>query len=224
MAKYILEQIKIEGELQTLLTKTDTDNVAVRYKDADTTLTAALAGILADLAARPTDSDLSSAISTAIDGLIGGAPETYDTLKEIADYITSHEEVVEALNSAIGNKLDKSIFDTFKGTVAKLGALAGKDKVTENDLDAGLAEKVNAASEGNHSHANKDVLDGITSAKVQEWDGAAAAQHSHANQTELDKIAVGDKAKWDGIRGVRSGVSVPEDLKDGELFVKIIQS
>ena len=218
MAKYILEQIKIEGELQTLLTKTDADNVAVRYKDADTTLTAALAGILADLAARPTDSDLSSAISTAIDGLIGGAPETYDTLKEIADYIASHEEVVEALNSAIGNKLDKSIFDTFKGTVAKLGALAGKDKVTENDLDAGLAEKVNAASEGTHSHAHKDVLDGLTS------DGAAAAQHSHANQTELDKIAVGDKAKWDGIRGVRSGVSVPEDLKDGELFVKIIQS
>ena len=114
MAKYILEQIKIEGELQTLLTKTDTDNVAVRYKDADTTLTAALAGILADLAARPTDSDLSSAISTAIDGLIGGAPETYDTLKEIADYITSHEEVVEALNSAIGNKLDKSITEGFR--------------------------------------------------------------------------------------------------------------
>lgn len=35
-----------------------------------------------------------------------------------------------------------------------------------------LKEKVNAAAEGNHSHANKTVLDGITAEKVAAWDAA----------------------------------------------------
>lgn len=52
------------------------------------------------------------------------------------------------------------------------GALASKDIISESDLDTSLAEKVNAASEGNHSHLNKE---------------------------ELDKIATGDKAKWDAM-------------------------
>lgn len=47
-------------------------------------------------------------------------------------------------------------------------------QVTESNLDSELAAKVNAAAEGNHSHANK---------------------------AELDKIAEGDKAKWDTAAG-----------------------
>lgn len=49
------------------------------------------------------------------------------------------------------------------------GALANKDSVAETDLDAALKEKVNAAAEGNHSHANKaflDTLSGATDAEI----------------------------------------------------------
>lgn len=49
------------------------------------------------------------------------------------------------------------------------GALASKDIVAESDLDSSLKEKVNAAAEGNHSHANKaflDTLSGATDAEV----------------------------------------------------------
>lgn len=46
-------------------------------------------------------------VNQKIADLIGGAPETYDTLQEIAEYIASHENVATALNSAIGNKVDK---------------------------------------------------------------------------------------------------------------------
>lgn len=46
-------------------------------------------------------------VNQKIADLIGGAPATYDTLKEIADYITSHQDVSDALNEAIGNKVDK---------------------------------------------------------------------------------------------------------------------
>ncbi len=39
-----------------------------------------------------------------ISGLINGAPETLNTLKEVADAIEENETIVEALNSAIGTK------------------------------------------------------------------------------------------------------------------------
>ena len=48
------------------------------------------------------------------------------------------------------------------------GKLAGKDIVAETDLDATLKEKVNAAAEGNHSHANKAFLDTLSGATDEE--------------------------------------------------------
>lgn len=48
------------------------------------------------------------------------------------------------------------------------GKLAGKDIVAETDLDAALKEKVNAAAEGNHSHANKVFLDTLSGATDEE--------------------------------------------------------
>lgn len=44
---------------------------------------------------------------TKIADLVGGAPSTLDTLKEISDALTESGEVVEAITQAIGNKIDK---------------------------------------------------------------------------------------------------------------------
>ena len=52
------------------------------------------------------------------------------------------------------------------------GTLANLNEVAEDNLSAALKEKVNAAAEGNHSHANETVLDGITAEKVTAWDAA----------------------------------------------------
>lgn len=46
--------------------------------------------------------------------LIGGAPTTLDTLKEIADAISENQSVVEALNSAIGTKANDTDFQNHK--------------------------------------------------------------------------------------------------------------
>lgn len=43
-----------------------------------------------------------------ISDLIGGAPSTLDTLKEIADAMEEHAEVVDALEESIGTKLNKT--------------------------------------------------------------------------------------------------------------------
>ena len=158
----------LEGAIVELMVKTKVDNV---YIDDTTTLAAKLAEIITSLNSKVTAENVNAAITTAIDALIDGAPETYNTLKEIAVYISDHEDVVEALNSAIGNKADKSTVQTIQTAVNALGALSKKSVVTENDLDSALKEKVNAASEGNHSHSNKSVLDGISSDRVSAWDG-----------------------------------------------------
>lgn len=56
--------------------------------------------------------DIGAPISTAISGLrtelMGeGVPEAYDTFKELADYIETHQTAADALTAAVGNKVDK---------------------------------------------------------------------------------------------------------------------
>lgn len=177
----------IDGALTELMVKTQVNNV---YVDDTTTLTAKLAEIIASLNKKATIDEMNTAISSAIDGLIDGAPETYNTLKEIATYISQHEDVVTTLNSAIGNKADKSTVQAIQTTVNALGSLSKKSVVTEADLDSVLKEKVNAASEGNHSHSNKTVLDSITAETVQGWNGkgkfyAEAAQPAGLTANDL---------------------------------------
>lgn len=163
---------EIIASLNTKATKTELTNGLAGKSDTGHTHTQGeVSGLSAALNERPTTTAMNAAISAAITDLIDGAPGTYDTLKEISEYIASHEDVVDTLNAAIGQKADKSTVQAIQTAVNALGALSKKSIVTEDDLDSALKEKVNAASEGNHSHSNKSVLDGITAAKVSAWDG-----------------------------------------------------
>lgn len=184
-ARNAIAQAKIEGVLTDLMVKTSVDNVVLVENDVEVTLAAKLAAIITTLNDKVTTTEMNTAISTAISELIGGAPETYDTLKEIADYIAAHEDVVTALNAAIGNKADKTTVDAMQATLDALGALATKSVVSETDLDTALKAKVNAAAEGNHSHANKAVLDEITAEKVTGWDGKSKVYVAAAAPAEM---------------------------------------
>ena len=214
--KYILQQIKIEGVLNDLIAKTDGDNTTVVYNGTSQTLTSALAAILASVSALPTGSDVDTKISAAISDLIGGAPETYDTLKEIADYVSEHQDVVGTLNAAIGQKASAA---DLTAAVERIDALEAK-KVAEADLDTALAEKINDASAANHSHSNKTVLDAITAEKVASWDGKAEKTVATADAAGL--MSAADKSRLDGLRGVRYGTTAPDDMKDGELFIRVV--
>ena len=206
---------KIGGVLKDLMVKTTADQVFI---DDSTTLAAKLTelvnaldgkaaaththaqadvtGLEDALTARPTTEAMNAAISTAISGLINGAPETYDTLKEIADYIDAHQDVVDTLNASIGSKADASVVATLQETVTaiktvtdSLGALATKNSVVESDLDEALKAKINAAAEGNHSHDNKTILDGITADLVTAWNGKSAI---YCSATQPAELAEGD--------------------------------
>ena len=218
---------KISGVLTDLMVKTGAENVVFMDGDTEKTLAAKLSEILTDLSSRATKTEMSSAISSAIDGLIAGAPGTYDTLKEIADYIAAHEEVSSALNAAIGNKVDKeegkglSTNDLTNELLAKIngmGALAAKDQVSEVDLDTALAEKVNAAAQGNHSHENKAVLDTITQEKVTKWDSAITGLTVNGTAAPVE----------DGTAAITTPLIFTQDtepagMKDGDVWFQTLE-
>lgn len=65
--------------------------------------------------------DLVDAIDTKVDAsfvkgevskLVGSAPETLDTLEELATALTENKDTVSALNAAIGSKADKTKTET----------------------------------------------------------------------------------------------------------------
>ncbi len=102
---YVLETIKVGDELAKLIAKSDGENVTVTYNGSEMSLSSALASIYTGISGVISASDVDKKIGDAINALINGAPETYDTLKEIADYIKSDKTAMQTLNDAIGNKV-----------------------------------------------------------------------------------------------------------------------
>lgn len=189
---FVLSKIMVGGEIRDIIAKTTGKHTTVVWKETETTLDSALASIIAELSGQASGETVDAKISAAIDELIGGAPETYDTLKEIADYIESHKDVVTALNEAIGNKVNK---------------IDGKGLSAE-DFTAALKAKLEA-------------MPAITAAQVEAWNGKA--DKTVASSTADGLMSKEDKARLDGLRGVRFGADVPADLKDGELFVQVVE-
>lgn len=79
----------------------------IYMEDGTTTLASKLATMVADIGERAKSTDVTAQIQAAIDGLINGAPATYDTLKEIADYLAAHQDEYAALVQTVAGKVDK---------------------------------------------------------------------------------------------------------------------
>ncbi len=80
---------------------------------------------------------------TKVAELIDSAPETLDTFKEIADAFKENDAVLDALNSAIGNKADKTALAT---TDAKVGALETDNATNKADIKE-LQEQIAGSGE-----------------------------------------------------------------------------
>lgn len=154
-------------------------------------------GLVDALAAKATTTAMNEAIDALRQEMLGDTPvEAYNTFTELAQYIETHREAADALTEAIGKKADQTTVDGIVQTLNGLGALAQKSVVSEADLDTALAEKVNAASEGNHAHANKALLDTYTQTEADLAD-AVAKKHAHENAAALDMITGTKITNWD---------------------------
>ena len=82
---------------------------------------AANAQAIADL-----EASVAQDIAAAVAGIVGGAGESYDTLKEIADWIAAHPESVAALNTSI-----KANEDAIKALQTLVGSKAVATQITD---------------------------------------------------------------------------------------------
>jgi hypothetical protein len=157
--------------------------------------------------------------------LIDGAPETLDTLKEVADAIEKSKTVEEALNSAIGKKANQTELDTH----------IGNDTI---HITSDERTKWNDANDKKHEHDNKSVLDDITSESVEKWnngssltgikgDAEASYRRGNVNLTPANIGAVSTGGDTAENTTAFTAASARENLKSGEshatLFGKIVK-
>lgn len=113
----------------------DVDNTSDLNKPVSTAQQAAITKALNDA---KTYSD------TQLNNLIDGAPETLNTIGQVADAINSNSDIMDALTEAIGNKAGKTAFDEH-------------DLDTEKHINASDREKIDSISD----KAEKADLNGV---------------------------------------------------------------
>lgn len=201
---------ELEAAVAPLAVKTQ---VAADIATATTdmaTKTQVAADIAAATADMATNAAVATAVSNAVDALIDGAPGTYDTLKEIADYIAQDGQAAAALAEVVATKVDK---------VEGMGLSA-------NDFTDALLEKLNAISEGATKVEASETNGNI---KV---DGSEVVVYTHPEVNHIpDGGAAGDhlvwnaagEAKWEAMpEYILSGNEAPADLEEGQLFVQLL--
>lgn len=202
-------QMIIENVLVDLMVRGQASNIIVDQTTGET-----LATRLATIAATTTGfvqrADMESYVSQKLSELIGGAPETADTLLELNNLIANNADVIEALNSAIGNKVDKV---TGKGLSA-------------NDFTDVLLTKLNGiaqnATKVEASTTNGNIVINGTEVKVY-TEPTGNGNHRLPAGGSVGQVlrAVGEGAGAWG-NAIRSGASAPDNLLPGEVFIKLI--
>ena len=143
--------------------------------------------------------------------------EKYDTLKEVAAWIesdtTASAELITRISKIENDYLKGADKEALEGEIDALGAYVGDlpegatsatvvayiqevvddlkigDYAKASELTA-LADRVSDLEDKAHEHANRDVLDGITSEKVSAWDAAEQNAKDYADATLENKVNV----------------------------------
>ena len=206
-------KMKVEGILKEIWLKSGATDIVVDESTGET-LATRLASIASDLESAVsggvTTTQVNSMISTAIDDLINGAPAAYDTLKEIADYLATHQNEYTALVQTVGNKVDK---------------VEGKGLST-NDFTTALMNKLNGIAEGatkvEKSSTNGNIKVNGTETQVYAHPTGAGNEHLPTGGTVGQVLRAKGSGQGEWGVNIRSGASEPNDLAEGELFVQFV--
>lgn len=208
-AKNAILQMIIENVLTDLMVRSGADNVIVD-KNTGETLATRLASISSTAANFVKQSDMELYVGTKLSELIGGAPETADTLLELNNLIANNADVIETLNSAIGSKVDKvdgKGLSTNDFTTALLNKLNGI---------AANATKVEASTANGHITINGVDTVVYTAPSGEGYNSLPAG----GSVGQVLRAAGSGAGSW-GVP-VRSGLSAPDNLLSGELFIKLV--
>ena len=180
-----------QSSIDAVKTKADTnaENIAKN--------TAAIATLNADA---NTDGSVSKKVVEGIASVVAGADASFDTLKEIADWIVNDTTGAASMANKI-NALETLVGDTAVATqivnaIETALKADGVDKYAlASDLIA-LAERVTTLKGASHTHDNKALLDTYTHTEANLSD-AVAKKHAHTNKSILDTITDVKVAAWD---------------------------
>lgn len=120
-----------------------------------------------------TEAQVKSAVSNEVAKIVADAPENYDTLKEISDWISGHENDASAMNSAI-----------------KTNSKAISNHASDTDIHVTTNEKTEWNAKGTYSKPSGGIPKSDLASTVQESLGRAdTALQSHQDiGGKVDKV------------------------------------
>lgn len=167
------------------------------------------------------DAALASAKSytdTAISNLINSAPTTLDTLGEIAAAMKTNEDVVDALEQAVGTKANASDLTSHTGnksnphgvSLSQLGVTATAAELNIMDGVTATAAEINKLDGATVTTTELNYVSGVTSKIQTQLDAKAASNHTHGNITNAGAIGTAaNKAVITTTNGVLTTGTVP---------------
>lgn len=206
--KQVIFQEEIDGVLIDLMARTHVDNVIYEEGGKQIALSEKLASLIATVAAKADSAAVTADIKTATDNLYNkimgitaedGTPvaEAYDTLKEVANYLTEHGSVVQGFTNDISG-LKKSVEDL----------KTGMTKVEKSDTNGNV--KVDGAEVVVYQHPASHPASMIT-------DTAEKVMMTAAERTKLSGVTAGASAIVSGTGAVADASAVPT------LMIKVIE-
>lgn len=206
--KQVIFQEEIDGVLTDLMARTHVDNVIYEEGGKQIALSEKLASLIATVAAKADSAAVTADIKTATDNLYNkimgitaedGTPvaEAYDTLKEVANYLTEHGSVVQGFTNDISS-LKKSVEDL----------KTGMTKVEKSDTNGNV--KVDGAEVVVYQHPASHPASMIT-------DTAEKVMMTAAERTKLSGVTAGASAIVSGTGAVADASAVPT------LMIKVIE-
>lgn len=206
--KQVIFQEEIDGVLTDLMARTHVDNVIYEEGGKQIALSEKLASLIATVATKADSNNVTADIKTATDNLYNkimgitaedGAPvaEAYDTLKEVANYLTEHGSVVQGFTNDISG-LKKSVEDL----------KTGMTKVEKSDTNGNV--KVDGAEVVVYQHPSSHPASMIT-------DTAEKVMMTAAERTKLSGVTAGASAIASGTGAVADASAVPT------LMIKVIE-
>ena len=166
------------------------------------------------------DGSVKKQVADAVAGIVADAPEAYDTLKEISDWISTHASDASAMNSQINTNKNAiaTLNGTGEGSVSKAVADAKADVQSKIDTHTGNTTVHITASErtawnGKTTMADVEAKGYQTEAQVKAIkvnNATAADKLKTARTISLTGDATGS-ADFDGSKAISIAVTVADD-------------
>lgn len=221
---YVDESTTLASKLSSIIadiatkasTKDLTDGLALKAEKSHKHEQGDINGLSDLLTTLATTNSVNTAIENLRQEMLGDTPvDAYNTFTELAAYISEHQEVSDALSAAIGQKADKAT------TLAGYGIT---DAYTITQVNEKIAEQITAATGGVKASEVQTALDNYKSATDGRLETLEGAKHTHANKTVLDGITDAKVQAWDGKSdsNIYYSATQPAGLTEKDLWVQIV--